>query len=209
MNVLRTKRELIESVIRPTDRVLDIGFAGQALQPDSKEYPHTIIRSLAKETYGVDLILPAEFSGSHYQQANAESFSFDDRFDVVIALDVIEHISNLGLFLDRCKEHLVPGGRLILTTPNAFNMFSLVEKITHDEPNVNKDHTLYLNKPTITVLLRKNGWKIDSFLYLTDMLGTVWVGGIKRKLLAALYTILLRFTPKFSTTMVIIATPSQ
>ncbi len=42
------------------------------------------------------------------------------RFDVVFGLDILEHLTKDEAldFLDRCREVLKPGGRLVLQTPN-------------------------------------------------------------------------------------------
>jgi 2-polyprenyl-3-methyl-5-hydroxy-6-metoxy-1,4-benzoquinol methylase len=201
------KADLISREISKQDEVLDVGFSGQALQAGTAQYPHKLLQQAAKDVYGVDLYLPEGFNGDHYLKANAEDFDFKRTFDVVVAFDLIEHLSNPGLFLACCKRHLKPGGKIILTTPNAFNLFSLAEKITHREPNVNPDHTFYFNKPTLDVLLKKNGLRATRWDAMYDMLGNLWEGGIKRKLLAVLYACTGAFTDKFAMTMVVFVGP--
>ena len=125
----------------------------------------------------------------------------------VFAGDVIEHLSNPGLFLDACKNNLKPGGRVIITTPNCFNLFNLAEKITKYEPTVNSDHTFYFNTKTLKKLLEKNGWKISdaSYLYTLDLKHKEsW----KKKILNIIYKIFSLFTNKFIETMVVIAEPA-
>jgi 2-polyprenyl-6-hydroxyphenyl methylase/3-demethylubiquinone-9 3-methyltransferase len=39
-------------------------------------------------------------------------------FDVVLAMEVIEHVANIEVFLDRCAELVRPGGLVILSTIN-------------------------------------------------------------------------------------------
>jgi len=204
-----SKKDLVSDVVKGSDIVLDVGFAGQALQENASDWPHAFLKERAREVYGLDLELPDTYTDDpHYAAASAENFSFPLQFDVIFAGDLIEHLSNPGLFLDSCKRHLKQGGRLILTTPNTFSFFSLIEKLTHDEPNINPDHTFYFNKRTITVLLAKNGWSVAEFSTMYDMLGTLWQGGWKRKLLASIYYLLSTLTEKFATTMVVIAQPS-
>lgn len=43
---------------------------------------------------------------------------FNERFDVVLNFQVIEHIRQTGPFLRALREWLLPGGVLVLTTPN-------------------------------------------------------------------------------------------
>jgi hypothetical protein len=47
----------------------------------------------------------------------AETFSFVQRFDTVVAGEVIEHVSNPGLFLRHGQSHLAPAGQLVVSTP--------------------------------------------------------------------------------------------
>ena len=52
------------------------------------------------------------------------------RFDLVIASEVLEHVENPAGFLVSLRDHLVQGGRIIITVPNGYGpyeFFSLVE----------------------------------------------------------------------------------
>jgi len=45
----------------------------------------------------------------------------DHDYDVVVCGDLIEHLRDPGRLLARLREHLRPGGRVVLTTPNIAN----------------------------------------------------------------------------------------
>ena len=62
-----------------------------------------------------------------------------------LVADLIEHLSNLGLFLDSCARKLKANGRIVITTPNCFNLFDMASKLTKVEPIMNKDETVYFN----------------------------------------------------------------
>lgn len=51
-------------------------------------------------------------------QGNAEHFEIDQKFDIIVSLQVIEHLYHPELMLDAVSDHLKPGGVFILTTPN-------------------------------------------------------------------------------------------
>jgi len=55
-----------------------------------------------------------------FETADALERAPDERFDVVTLLEVIEHVppARLGDFLGAAASHVLPGGRLILTTPH-------------------------------------------------------------------------------------------
>jgi 2-polyprenyl-3-methyl-5-hydroxy-6-metoxy-1,4-benzoquinol methylase len=205
MSTFRNKNELVEQLIGTEDVVLDVGFQGQGIQKNDPQWPHFLIKQKAKEVYGLDLKLHVEFqNNTHYLESSAEDFSFPVFFDVIFAGDVIEHLSNPGLFLFRCKKHLKQGGRLIITTPSAFNLFNLTEKLTKSEPTVNSDHTCYFNSKTITVLLRKNGFQVQEVSWLYT-LGCAHKESWKKKFLNMIYRSLFYFTPKFLETLVVVA----
>jgi 2-polyprenyl-3-methyl-5-hydroxy-6-metoxy-1,4-benzoquinol methylase len=51
-------------------------------------------------------------------------------FDVVVAGDIIEHLSNPGLMLDGIRSRLATNGRVIISTPNAFGVASWLRVLT-------------------------------------------------------------------------------
>lgn len=206
--IYKTKGDLISAAVRESDTVLDVGFSGQGIREGSGQWPHALLEKRAASVYGVDLDLPERYlHDPRYQRASAEDFRFPAAFDVIFAGDLIEHLSNPGLFLKACRAHLKPAGRLILTTPNTFNLFNLAEKLTKREPTVNPDHTLYLNDKTLGVLLRKNDFRIAETGYVYT-LGYGHKESAKKKLLNLAYWLLSKFTDKFMETLVVIAEPT-
>ena len=51
-------------------------------------------------------------------QGNAECFDFDRKFDLIISLQVIEHLYNPEQMLDSVSKNLTTNGVFIFTTPN-------------------------------------------------------------------------------------------
>lgn len=60
-----------------------------------------------------------KFFGSKYSQGTIETFSKDnkEKFDVVVATEVIEHVVDPTSFIENSLKVLKPGGTLIFTTP--------------------------------------------------------------------------------------------
>ncbi len=62
----------------------------------------------------------------NYQQGTAEKIAQEGlQFDVVLALEIIEHVENVELFLQACSALLKPGGMLFVATINR-NLKSLL-----------------------------------------------------------------------------------
>ena len=41
-----------------------------------------------------------------------------ERFDIVLAMEVVEHVTDVGMFLNRCATMLKPGGLMVISTLN-------------------------------------------------------------------------------------------
>lgn len=200
--IYSNKRALLEAVIKPESTVLDIGFYGQGVHPGHDNWPHRWIK--ARSLYGIDIDFDEkQFPDTkRYTRQSAENFSIPETFDTILALDLIEHLSNPGLFLQSCKKHLKPHGKIVISTPNTFNLFNIVEKLTKYDPTVNIDHTAYFNGKVLRTLARKNGLRIeriDMIYSLENHFKESW----KKKILNALYWISQRFTDKFMETIVV------
>jgi 2-polyprenyl-3-methyl-5-hydroxy-6-metoxy-1,4-benzoquinol methylase len=149
-------------------RVLDIGSIGQ-----SGEYClWKLIENHARYLVGVDLekaeiknkelFSLEDTATSHHNDkrivyGNMETLDLKEKFDVIIAGDVIEHISNPGLFLDNIKRHLEDNGKLILTTPNAKWITVFLRP--------NPTHVLWHDIYTMRQLLKRHGFKIEHYYY--------------------------------------------
>jgi 2-polyprenyl-6-hydroxyphenyl methylase/3-demethylubiquinone-9 3-methyltransferase len=54
-----------------------------------------------------------------YRATTAEKLADDgERFDAVLAMEVVEHVADLSLFIKRCAEMVEPGGIMIVATIN-------------------------------------------------------------------------------------------
>lgn len=204
--IYKDKKQLVSCLIKRTDVVLDVGFWGQGVKSDNENWVHQLILDKAKETYGLDVYFdPTKLTNlSRYKKGSAEDFCFDNKFDVIFSSDLIEHLSNPGLFLQCCWKNLKEDGVLVLTTGNCFNIFSIVEKITKSEPTVNKEHTCYFNSRTLKTLLERNGWRVEEMDYIYS-LGMKFKESIRKKILNVIYYILSKFTAKYVETLIVVA----
>jgi 2-polyprenyl-3-methyl-5-hydroxy-6-metoxy-1,4-benzoquinol methylase len=76
------------------------------------------------EARGIDIseksiaLAKKEF-GDHYENSTIERLSGGaDKYDLIIATELIEHLDQPSIFLDRCRELLADNGAIIITTPN-------------------------------------------------------------------------------------------
>src|SRR3989442_7907001 len=53
-----------------------------------------------------------------YRCTTVEEMDLRERFDIVLAMEVIEHVTDVGVFLNRCAAMLKPGGLMVISTLN-------------------------------------------------------------------------------------------
>ncbi|HQU83935.1 MAG TPA: methyltransferase domain-containing protein, partial [Pyrinomonadaceae bacterium] len=93
----------------------------------------------------------------------------DEKFDVIIAGEMIEHLSNPGLFLRGIKRFMNDDTKLVITTINAycglrFGIYFLRGKGGFNEP-VHPDHVAYYSYSTLKLLIERENLKVADFLF--------------------------------------------
>jgi 2-polyprenyl-6-hydroxyphenyl methylase / 3-demethylubiquinone-9 3-methyltransferase len=53
-----------------------------------------------------------------YRATTVEEMGSLERFDIVLAMEVVEHVTDVGLFLQRCAELMKPQGMMVVSTLN-------------------------------------------------------------------------------------------
>ena len=53
-----------------------------------------------------------------YRCTTVEEMDVRERFDIVLAMEVIEHVTDVGAFLARCAAMVKPGGIMVVSTLN-------------------------------------------------------------------------------------------
>ncbi len=100
---------------QPPSRVLDLGCAGGLLAERLRKEGHYVVGVDSVEVPGVR-DRTDEFVVADLQQGIPASAG--DRFDIVIAGDVIEHLVDPLATLRQIRDVLRPGGELLLSVPN-------------------------------------------------------------------------------------------
>ena len=90
-------------------------------------------------------------------------------FDVIVAGEIIEHLSNPGLFLRGIQRFMNPQTNLAVTTINAFcamrwMQYGLRGKKGSREP-VHPDHVAYYSYSTLGLALRRHGLQVNRFAF--------------------------------------------
>jgi 2-polyprenyl-6-hydroxyphenyl methylase / 3-demethylubiquinone-9 3-methyltransferase len=102
-------------------RILDIGCGGGILCEPLARLGAAMVGADPAEKNIAAAKLHAEESelAIDYRATTAEALAdAGERFDVVLAMEVVEHVADVKLFVRRCAEMVKPGGLMIAATIN-------------------------------------------------------------------------------------------
>jgi len=102
-------------------RVLDIGCGGGILSEPMARLGAAVVGADPAEANVEAARVHAAREGLaiDYRSTTAEALADQgERFDVVLAMEVVEHVADLNLFVGRCAEMVKPGGLMVVATLN-------------------------------------------------------------------------------------------
>lgn len=202
----------IDTVLRyvgSSERVLHMGCTGSILlnvnEPSTEM--HRALVEHAGSVVGADIdrtaLVELERRGLEVVYMDAQAIpDVGEKLDCIVACELIEHLENPGLFLIGAKQRLKPGGRLILTTPNAFCPVYWGLYTFKTNRHCNPEHTCWFDSQTIEQLLNRTGYRLLELEFVDNILLT------RRRVVPPITRMIARLSPdKFLSTMVIVAAP--
>lgn len=160
---------LVDAV--PADAsVLDLGCVQHdTAAADRETWVHDHLVTKCETVTGVDY-LPDEVAtlrerGYDVVCADATALDLDREFDAVVAGELIEHLADLGGFLDSVRRHLRPEGRFVLTTPNPWLFHRFKQALVNDSVRCNDEHTCWFDERTLRQLLARRRFDVERVEY--------------------------------------------
>jgi 2-polyprenyl-6-hydroxyphenyl methylase / 3-demethylubiquinone-9 3-methyltransferase len=149
-------------------RILDIGCGGGLLSEPLARLGATVVGVDAGEKNIAIAKLHAEQSGLaiDYRATTAESLAAaGESFDIVLNMEVVEHVDNVPLYMKSCAELVAPGGLLFTATINRTlraYAFAIVgaEQVLRWLPKGTHDYAKFLTPEEISALVTRNGLKV-------------------------------------------------
>lgn len=158
-------------------KVLELGGLGNYERYKKEHFSgwrHNRLRKVATFMYGGDInkegIECVNQHGYNYHYLNVECDDLSPeigKFDVILLLDVIEHLNNVGLSLSNIKNYMDENSEFIISTPNPFSFNNFIRLLLGKKPNTLPDHTMWLDDVNIKQLAGRYGFTISELNYFT------------------------------------------
>ena len=157
--------------------VLEIGGLGDINlyeKNNFKDWRHNRLKSLAKHIIGGDIneegIELVRKYGFSYVYLDIEKTNISNKigkFDVILMLDVIEHLNNIGKALVNLKNYMKENTEVIISTPNPFSFNNIARVLLGKKVNTFEDHTVWLDESNFKQLAKRFDFDIKEIYYIT------------------------------------------
>ena len=159
-----------ETMMRPLEglRVLDIGCGGGLLTEPLTRLGATVtgIDAGAKNIAVATLHAERMGLGIDYRETTSEALAATGAtFDIVLNMEVVEHVANVPLYMKSCADLVAPGGLLVSATINrtaralAFAKFA-AEHVLRWLPPGTHDWNKFLTPDELEALITRNGLRM-------------------------------------------------
>lgn len=155
----------LKPFVLPGSRILDVGCG--------LGYCYELLRDRSYFYYGADekeeLLVLARFLYENTTNVfGSLDRDVDGFFDVVLLLELLEHVGDPESLIQEMGVYLRVGGRLIITTPNACSAYNVLRNWKHrnsldveyKRDGTECEHVVAWDTLTLKRLLVKNGFKI-------------------------------------------------
>lgn len=157
-------RNILKKIKDNSISVLDIG-GGTGWLPD-------LIRSIDNRVIDTQIVdidnkaaTTATSKGHKYFCGTIETFETDKKYQLILLLNLIEHVANPQIVLEKAFKLLAPGGFVIIKTPNYKSWDATIFKNLHWGGYHCPRHWVIFNKQSFEALAIKCKFTIEKFNY--------------------------------------------
>lgn len=151
-------RELIKKVnFENSDfKILEVGCGSGTVMEQFERERNLSIDGCDLNDYALKLI-KSEKSKCYCYNIYDKNPQIVGKYNVILLLDVIEHIDDHVGFINTCKDHLTEEGKIIINVPAYMHLYSKYDKEV--------GHVRRYNKKTLSQALKDAGLEVESCSY--------------------------------------------
>jgi SAM-dependent methyltransferase len=160
------RRDMIFNIIKNEDKnafILDLGCSGGVLIQFLQEKGFQNVYGVDASEEAVNLCKQKGLQNVFLMSADDPQLS-NDKFDIIIASDVLEHIKDDAKALTAWQRILKPGGKLIIFVPAFKFLWGLHDEVNHHQRRYSKTELVKRITQANLRIERNSYWNILLFL---------------------------------------------
>ncbi len=149
--------------------VLDVGIVEHTERAESEsDWLHGRLRESAKSILGIDILTTEvdALKGKGYNVIvhDIVATPLEEKFEIAVCGDVLEHIDNPGRFVGNLEKSLKAGGRVFVSLPNPWYLNYLIKALFNGSQYVESaDHVAWYDANTLVELFGRQGFELVSY----------------------------------------------
>lgn len=169
--------EAILSAVKGSD-ILNLGCVGHRVPQTEAEKDHWLHHQLClrfphARVKGVDIdeanVERMQKMGFDAEIGDAHDLKYGACFDTVIVGELIEHLQSPGECLAGCRRALRKGGRIVVSTPNAFSVMLGLMYLKDFDRAFNPEHVVWFCPQTLKTLVERCGLGLTEIEFVDDL----------------------------------------
>jgi SAM-dependent methyltransferase len=169
--------QAVISAVKPPN-ILNLGCVNHRLPSSASEEAYWLHHQLSisfreANLLGVDIdtsnVLQMRERGYTVEVGDAHRLQYESRFDTIILGELIEHLQSPGECIAGCMRALKPGGRIIITTPNAFSIMLGIMYLKDFDQAFNREHVMWFCPQTLRAFVERCGLRITQFKFVDEL----------------------------------------
>lgn len=161
----KTSLSVVAGWIKAGSTVLDLGTGSGALGAYLSSHKQCVVDGVTYNDAEADLARPAyrRVEVADLEVCDLQALCGERRYDCIVCADVLEHVRFPEQVLRACRGLLAPGGRLILSIPNAayaglLGELMAGELLYRDEGLLDRTHVRFFTRRSLLRLVQASGW---------------------------------------------------
>jgi SAM-dependent methyltransferase len=119
----------VRGALHPGIRVLDVGSGRRPTVPADQRPPGCLYVGLDLSAAELADAPPGSYHETYTSDVGVFVPALEERFDLVLSFQVLEHVAPLELAMDNMRRYLRPGGRMLVHFSGAFSAFGLLNRV--------------------------------------------------------------------------------
>jgi 2-polyprenyl-3-methyl-5-hydroxy-6-metoxy-1,4-benzoquinol methylase len=150
-------------------RVLDIGIVEHFFDTSaSEQWLHGKLCRVAKQCVGIDILaeelLKLRQRGYDVRNVDLTLNKLDEKFDVIVMGEIIEHVDKPGALLANAAAMLEADGCVVVTTPNPWYVNVIIKNLLRGASfSDSADHVGWYDASTLFEIGQRNGLELQRY----------------------------------------------